>query len=98
MQCPLDECRRPKTERPPSGGPSKLNSYLRHAASAAAFFFLRQPKKPSRPTPVENSGSAAGSGVVVSENVYASDASEDHSVVPQPFTPAMSLLLPQTNC
>ena len=34
-----------------------------HAASAAAFFFLRQPNNPNAPNPVAKSGSAAGSGV-----------------------------------
>ena len=34
-----------------------------HAASAAAFFFLRQPSRPNAPRPVANRGSAPGSGV-----------------------------------
>ena len=41
-----------------------LKKYLGHAAGAVAFFFLRQPIRPSAPMPVANSGSAAGSGVV----------------------------------
>ena len=34
-----------------------------YAASAASFFFLRQPNRPNTPMPVAKSGSAAGSGV-----------------------------------
>ena len=43
-----------------------------HAASAAAFFFLRQPSRANAPTPVAKSGSAAGSGVVASARENAS--------------------------
>jgi len=34
-------------------------------ATACAFRFLRQPSRPKPPMPVANSGSVAGSGVVV---------------------------------
>src|SRR5260221_2211732 len=35
----------------------------RHAASAADFFFLRQPSRPKAPRPVAKRGNAAGKGV-----------------------------------
>src|SRR5262249_28123518 len=38
---------------------------FRHAASAAAFRFLRHPNSPKTPRPVAKSGRAAGSGVAV---------------------------------
>ena len=46
----------------------KLNLVLNHAASAAAFFFLRQPSRPNAPRPVAKSGSVAGSGVVAASD------------------------------
>src|SRR5215468_742716 len=52
-----------QTERPPRGGLSEITIYaLGYAASAAAFFFLRQPSRPNAPRPVAKSGSVAGSG------------------------------------